>query len=348
MNIYNGTKESLLLHLQRGVEIRNVPLDKMDTLVLKSSVNNTSIDHIPSELFSVFPGLFALQIDYLQITGIAKDDLAKAQKLTEFTVSESKRLRKLSADVLHLPDLVIMTLSKNAIETIDDFTFANLNSLQHLVLSGNELNRINRNTFAGLFNLNRLELDGNKINIIEPGAFTDLKNVHILHLNENKLKILHDHCFDGLTSLQTLNIRSNEIERIQNSLYSLITLEVLSLDDNIVSDLDLVKFAKSLPHLLHLGLATTGVKLKNYNFVSKPSPEAQLEILNLRYNNLDGSANLEGLLRIFPNLEELLLEGNDISPENMEIFRVSLKRRKMFPTFVRDSSIFQKILDFFR
>lgn len=284
------------------------PLEAVVSLTLVAK-HGSVIDHIPSELFSLFPNLNIFDAGFPQLGVITANDFADATELTDLLLTGSNMLRELSPGVFVMPKLRELRLDTNAIETIDDFTFANLSSLTTLHLEFNKISVINRNTFSGLFKLIRLTLDANDIHTIENGAFSDLKELRKLGLSENKLKVLNNQILRGPTRLTELSIGGNQIGSISH-VYTLSTLETLKLPNSKVNDIDLVKFAK-LPNLKILDLSKTGVNLDNYNISSEEfSFEPQVEVLYLESNNITSVESLE-VLRIFPNIWRLDLSGNE-------------------------------------
>lgn len=174
-------------------------------------------------------------------------------------------------------------LRKNRIDTIDDLTFGSLHSLKELIIEDNNLTKINRFTFAGLFRLHELDLSGNQIHTIESGSFVDLKKLKKINLNYNRLKVLQDHVFAGTNHLKVLFIASNRIEGFGNYLNTLTSLTELDLEDNFISDIDLVKFAQ-LPNLLCLDLSRNRLNLDDANVSEKFLSESSLEELDIGTN----------------------------------------------------------------
>lgn len=189
-----------------------IPYEVIEAIIINPR-DNAIVNHIPSELFALFPGLRILDSD-LQITEISANDLANANELRKLDISESKKLRKLTAGTFQPMKLEEMNMDRNGIDAIDDFTFANLTLLQSLSLRENKLNIIRRYTFAGISELTALFLQKNEIHSIENGAFNDLKKLQSFELSQNKLKMFSDHSFDGLIGMKWLYLNNNQIESI--------------------------------------------------------------------------------------------------------------------------------------
>lgn len=303
----NETKGELFQSLQSVPSSRRISYETSTTLIIHPD-NNTKIDHIPRELFTLFPNLDTL-VSYLQISQLNASDLVNAKELKRFDASKSKKLRRLSTGSFPSLSLKVLYLEENEIERVEDFAFANLTSLKHLSLNDNKLGAVNHTMFAGLVDLWSLYLDRNRIQAIEVGAFDDLKNLLHLSLNGNKINALDIHVFVGPGKLRQLELEYNPFESIDNFLYNLTTLTEISLEGNhLISDLDLMKFAR-LPRLRKLNLSGTAFNLDKYN-ISAEYSSSSLEELFLANNNLTNIASFE-VLRMFRNLWRLDLSGNE-------------------------------------
>lgn len=304
----NETKEELLRSLQSVPPLKRLSYETTKTLVIQGE-NNTVIDHIPSELFSLFPKLTRL-MSFLQITEICDNDLVNSTELNDLYLSKSKKLHKLSTGnfAVQRPKLIRLSLIANELATIDDFTFANLAALKVLSISENKLTKINRNTFAGLFELMILHLSENKIHAIENDAFVDLKKLDLLSLSGNKLKTFDVQVFNGPSKLGRLYLGDNPIESVGAFLYNLTSIYELDLEGcNSIADLDLIKIT-NLPFLIRLNLGGTGFSLDQYN-VSDEYSDSSLQELDLSNNNLTNAESFE-VLRMFRDLWRLDITGN--------------------------------------
>lgn len=301
----NETKEEFLRSVRWKLSAINVPSKNVLSMTIHNEMNNTKIQKIPNELFTEFPKLRALSFYSEIIDGISADDLMKSENLTNITVSKSKLLRHLQAGTFSPMKWINLDLSQNVIHEIDDFTFTNLSTLDHLYLNENNLTAINRTIFAGLHELQVLDLSENKIHSIEVGSFANLRKLLILDLNGNRLKVLRYSAFDGLGHLIILKIGNNQIESIETGSFVLHRLECLSLHNNSITDSELKELAR-LAQLQKLAWYRATLHLKNYNNTEFESP---LRSLNLQSNNLTEVSSLE-VLRVFSNLQELDLRNN--------------------------------------
>lgn len=287
------TKSELAISLPSEISATQVV-----NLDIKSEQNEPKMNHIPTEVLSIFPNLKYFFIYNSEIEDVSRNDLLNGTNLTHFGLFAGK-LDRLPPEILQVKKFIGLALDDNQIETIDDFAFANQIELNELMLKSNKLSVIKRNTFAGLFNLTELFLHYNEIHTIEDGAFADLSKLGRLRLNNNKIKAFGDHVFDGLTSLTVLQAWENKIENIGNSLNGLTSIARINLRSNRINDIDLVKFAK-LPELTDLVLGATGVGLKNIDVEFGSSFKSPLKYLDISHNNLTNIEDLK-VLRISPN-----------------------------------------------
>lgn len=304
----NDTTDELVQSLQHKLSSTNRSYN-VASIVMYNHPNNTKIERFPREFFELCPSLRVLNINDTKIAEIVADDFVSANNLTKLDLDHAL-LSKLSARTFQMRGLERLSLRSNEIEIIDDFAFANLSSLIQLYLNGNKLTTISRNTFTGLFALKYLDLYDNNIGSIENGAFVDLKELGSLDLLRNKLKRISDQLLSRLTKLELFDVTDNQIETVGDSLYPLTSLRVLKLEGNPVKDINFVHLA-NLPRLWALYLSRTGLDLKTFGCIcSNWSSTSPLQYLHLASNNVTSVASLEAL-RIFPNLRELDISGND-------------------------------------
>lgn len=174
-------------------------------------IEQPALQRVPSEVFSVFPNIWALSIA-ADTEEIPPGIFANATKLVHLSIEG--RLRKLQAISLHPLKLNTLSIENNQIETIDEDTFVHQTDLEELSLADNKLRVIKRNTFSTLTSLTKLDLSGNEIQSIDTGAFVELARLEDLNLENNNIKVLDDRLFDRLGALKTLSIANNRIENV--------------------------------------------------------------------------------------------------------------------------------------
>lgn len=297
----DDTKDDLAMPIHRKLVSRNIAPENITSVVILQENEGEDIDRVPIEVFLMFPRLYRLNIK-LPITKVPTDGLVNAKELM-YLFLVSAKLHNISTETFPpMNRLKHLDLGFNEIETIGDFTFANL-TLKKLELSGNKLVSINRSIFTGLSELQYLDLSKNVIQTIENGAFSGLIELLSLLLHENKLKVLDDHVFDGPKALRTISLYANQIDNIGNSFCALNHLFSLDLQNNTISDIDLVKISK-FPELVHLNLRNTTFDSEKLNISSEElSFLSPLESLDLSNNNITNAAKHQ-IERIFPKLKD--------------------------------------------
>lgn len=300
----------------------NVPFERVSVMIIRSDTNNTIINHVPGEIFTMFVKLKFLSIFSRTLKEITESDLINAKELLSLTITESE-LRKVSTKSFPPLRIELLDLSVNMIDTIDDYAFAHLSLLEELHLDDNNLTTITGNMFAGLTELLILSLSENEIETIENAAFNDLKQLSILNLSRNKIKVLNDHVFDGLAGLKRLEIAFNQIGNIANSFSDLTSLIRLNLYNNSISGKGLVKFS-ALPNLQRLDLRWNQLNSEVYEIDSNSTFTSPLTYLDISFNNLTSTEDLD-ILRIFPNIKELFL------------YQLSIQNKKIKGLFSKDA-----------
>lgn len=224
--------------------------DKIKDFDIYTSDNQSSIDHIPTEVFDFFPSLETLRVNS-KVKVILPTDLQKGTSITTLVVSD--QLEKITKVIFSFSkQLQFLKLYGNRIKEIDDLAFDGLDRLFSLDLQDNELTEIRRNTFAGLPELHTLMLYRNQIKTIEDNSF-QLPKLEHLHLYSNKLTTLSDSTFVGLVNIRSISLKNNQLNTINNSLYILQNIMKIDLRRNKITDVNREKFSK-LPKLNNLKL----------------------------------------------------------------------------------------------
>lgn len=281
--------------------------EKIKTLdITISDDDQPGIDHIPIEAFNWFPHLESFRVNS-KVSSISVSDLELSTNLTELVISN--QLEAIERGIFPSNNkLAFLSFESNRISKIEDFAFENLNRLFSLKLQKNQMEEIRRYTFAGLGSLHVLNLNQNRIRTIQSGAFDGLDDLKFLHLQQNQIESLYDSVFHGLRSLIDISLSKNRIHHINKSLQILREIKKIDLGYNQILDLDLNEFTK-FPSLIDLRLINSGFKF-NYAQDGQTTPtDSMLEYLFLDNNNLSNPLDLQAL-GIFGELKELSLDDN--------------------------------------
>ena len=110
---------------------------------------------------------------------------------------------------VNYPQLQVLTLSDNYIQTLDSVMFSNTGNLTTLDLSDNNITDIDSYTFQYLPLLTHLNLAGNQIAYIHPALFGNLTSLTTLNLHNNKLTLLHHSLLNDFHILEQLTLHDN-------------------------------------------------------------------------------------------------------------------------------------------
>ncbi|XP_051500256.1 toll-like receptor 5 [Myxocyprinus asiaticus] len=173
----------------------------------------------------------------------------------------------------------IFDLSQSNIITLSNSLF-NMSDLEELTLAHNQITEVENNAFLGLTNLLKLNLSQNYLGDIDSETFLNLQKLELLDLSYNNIKVLGDKSFQGLENLLNLNLTGNDLTSV-HELATLPNLEKLYLGDNRITSLS-----------------------------NLPNVAKNLTTLDLEMNKLNALSDLYTILREFPQIEKIFLQGN--------------------------------------
>lgn len=204
----------------------------------------------------------------------------------------------------------------------DDVLNSQINDLD---LTDLEMVKLKKMQFSKYKNLESLILVNNKVRNLEVGCFLGQEKLLKLNLSCNEITKLRERnilktifkippmnldkrlsYFYGLDSLKELNLFSNQINKIEKNTFKvLVNLELLKLDSNEITSIDIGSF-NGLNKLKLLDLSSNKInKLKKNNFIGLDD----LEILNLMKNNF--RILKTGCFNNLTKLKELNLSNNN-------------------------------------
>jgi Leucine-rich repeat (LRR) protein len=309
----------------------------------KLKINNNSLTNISKNSFIYLQKLSFLDLSSNQLQYLETDTFAGLIVLTELYLDDNC-LKKLNSNVFKsMRNLLKIELRRNKLTEIEpnsvyglekclktlklyrnrlgflkNHFFTNLSRLEILDLRDNQISSIQSDTFKDLASLLTLDLSDNSIAKIDPSIFINLANLDILDLSFNCLVDLRPESFRYLNQLLDLNLGFNSLVKVNFQRIfpnkSIILLEKLNLENNIISELDMNWFS-SLSKLKELNLDNNNFNMrvveKNDNNISIL---ANLKFLKLRNASLRlvSQFNLSSLLEIdFSNseLDQSLLQS---------------------------------------
>lgn len=334
-----------MLHLRVPSTLEFVSADAWNNTEIFTIGLGSKVALMPSGIFERFKSIRTLEI-WAGLESIKKDDFNNSKNLMQLNL-RSNALETLPRDVFELTrTLKVIDLSKNQLRTIEDFTFSGMNNLETLRISENALTIIKRNTFAGANNVINIELSTNRIASIEVGAL-QLPKLEQVDLTINRLRSLSDNVFTSAPLLQTISVAFNNLTHIGRSFYDLINVRKIYLNNNMITDLDLIAFAK-IAALKQLSLGSSGFRLRNlsqwpainssithldvsanklreYDVIGRLQPLANLVELDLKDNEFGTINGIEEIKQKFTNLKVLRLSKGRMSCANYEAIVKSLR-----------------------
>ncbi|XP_044041324.1 leucine-rich repeat-containing G-protein coupled receptor 5-like isoform X3 [Siniperca chuatsi] len=131
-------------------------------------------------------------------------DLTGTKSLESLTITGARITSLPSSVCEQLPNLQLLDLSYNQIQTLP--SFSGCESVQKIDLHHNEIEELEENTFHGLMSLRSLDLSWNRLSSVKPNSFSALPALTKLDLSSNRLSSLP---LIGLQSLTHLRLAGN-------------------------------------------------------------------------------------------------------------------------------------------
>ncbi|KAK4884724.1 hypothetical protein RN001_000995 [Aquatica leii] len=216
-DVFNGTTTTHLDLSQNLLTNISKTLDGLKVLMLNLSSNR--IKNIPEDSFD-------------------KVTFNLGRFYTEFSVLDLSNnvIQRIYPNTFKTPErtnsIVMLTLSKNLITTIESKTFLKTPFLRILVLNQNLISQLATDSFKGLTNLVSLDLQRNHIQKIPTSLFADLQKLEFLDLSQNYLTAIDSTTFSGLINLKGLNMSHNNLKTFDDvQLFPLVGLISLDISD---------------------------------------------------------------------------------------------------------------------
>ncbi|XP_027132022.1 leucine-rich repeat-containing G-protein coupled receptor 5-like, partial [Larimichthys crocea] len=131
-------------------------------------------------------------------------DLTGTKSLESLTITGARITSLPSSVCEQLPNLQLLDLSYNRIQTLP--SFSGCESVQKIDLHHNEIEELEENTFHGLMSLRSLDLSWNRLSSVKSNSFSALPALTKLDLSSNQLSSLP---LIGLQSLTHLRLAGN-------------------------------------------------------------------------------------------------------------------------------------------
>jgi Leucine-rich repeat (LRR) protein len=169
---------------------------KSDDSVTMLAFYQSTINYIPTNLFSKFHNLQKFDCQVCHPKKIEKNDFKNAGNLR------------------------ILRLRTGYIQILQNDTFYYCHELELIVLESFEISEIELKAFGGLRHLKELYLQHNRIKTLTPGTFDDLVNLEILNLGDSRIEKLNKDLFKYNKNLKKIYVAYNRIAVLEPNLIS--------------------------------------------------------------------------------------------------------------------------------
>lgn len=171
---------------------------------------NSSLNSIPIEIFSIFENLKSLDLDSQKIQKIVPNSFANAKNLK------------------------YLNLNSNDIKMLETNSFIGCHSLEELHVSGTPLgSNIEQRAFNGLPKLEKLKLCCNGMSTIKENLFDKLTNLKTIELYTNQIQFVPENIFKFNLKLESIWLQYNQISSLSPKTFSkLVNLKSLYLYHN--------------------------------------------------------------------------------------------------------------------
>ncbi|XP_066304498.1 insulin-like growth factor-binding protein complex acid labile subunit [Branchiostoma lanceolatum] len=280
-----------------------------------------NISHLEPGAFSGMPHLKNVMLMNNKLTSLSQTAFSGSSNIQSLTLSFNTISRIDKDTFVGWNQLESVDLEQNTLANIDG-VFVDLPDLKMLTLTSNRLQSVSNMTFGNLPSLENVYLDKNEISVLEKGVLGHLKGLRQLKLGYNKIE---DISLAGLTSLTELDVPYNSLKSFPSNMADAAQLEVLSMENNPVGEplrtgqlSDLIGLQRlTLDNVTSLQVAGTLdpqvfcgldhlylISLKHNKLVSL-SPETFTCVPHLTYLYLDHNNLTEIKLGTFKGLQKL-------------------------------------------
>lgn len=210
-------------------------------------LNNNSIKRVEKSVFSRFPALIHIHLDYNLITQIDPYTFEENRNLWKLVLNGNSLTLPKDTGILNIPSLGWLELQNCDISYLPVNSFKNMSKLVFIRLSNNHIQLLYTQLFSHLKQLRYLHLEGNQLKRIHLGLFKSNHVLEWLYLSHNPLSQSDKHHFLQAPSLISLDISFCNISHIKNNSFSnLHRLINLRLNNNILKSFDMTHIPKNL------------------------------------------------------------------------------------------------------
>ena len=305
------------MDMLRYLILSNNPITSLPDLTFSSTMlsladfSNCQLENVP---LTMPPSLTDFRLGNNHITSIKDDDFNNITQLNLLTLNDNninfiehrsfenlvhlKELWLSRNDMVYIPrglpkGLMKLFIDNNQVVELEPMLFKEDSKLKELSLEGNKVRKVHQDSLKYVNDLEKLNLQGNQISLIDVGTFTSLPMLKTLILTDNPIKVFEQGAFAGLKNLTQLSM-------------AMITGKT-SATENILHE----NFLTTMPNLTSVDLmGSIGLTKAFLDIFAKSEGETfeNVKKVNLEYNDL--TTLPENVQTIFPNIKQLLLDGN--------------------------------------
>jgi Leucine-rich repeat (LRR) protein len=210
-------------------------------------LNNNRIERVEKSVFSSFPALIHIHLDYNLIIQVDPRTFEENRNLWKLILKGNPLILPNDTGILDVPSLGWIELENCNITYLPKNSFKNMSKLVFLRLSNNHIQHLDIQLFYHLKQLRYLHLEGNHIKEIHPNLFKSNHVLEWLYLRQNPLNQSSRHHFFNAPSLILLDMSFCNINQIRNNSFSnLRNLVNLRLNNNNLKSFDMTHIPKNL------------------------------------------------------------------------------------------------------
>jgi Leucine-rich repeat (LRR) protein len=183
---------------------------KNDNSVSKLAFYQSTIQYIPTNLFSKFNNMQRFECEACYLKKIQRMDFKNAGKLKTLRLRTGSIGKLQNETFYYCHDLESLNLQANMISEIELKAFKGLRHLKELHLQNNIIRSVTPGMFDDLINLSYLNLFNNKIKKLDAGLFKYNKNLNTIYVHYNKIAVLDPNLISHLDKLTDISFRHND------------------------------------------------------------------------------------------------------------------------------------------
>ena len=298
------------------VEVTKHILSDFKNLIFLN-LNKCNIDRFENNVFENLIHLKFIDLSYNAITSINKIQFSQLINLQNIDLSYNL-FSVLVENFLSCPNLKVLSLHHNHINSVTPTAFYQLPNLIHLQLNNNQIQHLDEQVFSKLTNLRNLNLNHNLIQEVSAGCFVKLPKLAYLYFRNNSLTAIDNSTFAHNPELIEIDLFDNDISNIKSAIFSNCqNVKILKLTVTKIFQ------THSIGYLFHLNVFEIFYKTA--------------DIFNMPYffwNNFDKRISLTEMKIVFKKIRHVLLCNFSVLV-NLKYFHIECLEPSTDPRHIR-------------